>query len=103
MNESQSKGFLKFWRKRLSHELEHLAIWVKFIRPEDVRNSCMVSMMNFSKVLLNFFMLERAAAIISLRWIRGLIFVIETHCVQIVKLLKASAYKNPLGIIFAIF
>ena len=37
LNESQSKGFLKFWRKRLSHERPHLAIWVKFMRPEDVR------------------------------------------------------------------
>ena len=37
LNESQSKGFLKFWRNRLSHELEHLAIWVKFMRPEAVR------------------------------------------------------------------
>ncbi len=37
LNESQSKGFLKFWRNRLSHERPHLAIWVKFMRPEDVR------------------------------------------------------------------
>ena len=88
LNESQSKGFLKFWRNRLSHEQEHLAIWVKFMRPEDVRNSCIVSMMNFSKVLLKFVMLERAAAIISLSWIRGLIFVIVTSFVVTTKLLK---------------
>ena len=48
----------------------------------------MVSMMNFSKVLLKFVMLERAAAIISLSWIRGLIFVIVTHCFPTIKLLK---------------
>ena len=33
----QSNDFLKFWRNRLSHEREHLAIWVKFMRPDDVR------------------------------------------------------------------
>ena len=75
LNESQSKGFLKFWRKRLSHERPHLAIWVKFMRPEDVRKSSMVSMMNVRKDLLKFVMLERAAATISLSWIRGLIFM----------------------------
>ena len=48
----------------------------------------MVSMMNFSKVLLKFVMLERAAAIISLSWIRGLIFIQVTSCVVTTKLLK---------------
>ena len=37
LKETQSNGVLKFWRNRLSHELEHLAIWVWFMRPEDVR------------------------------------------------------------------
>ena len=35
----------------------------------------MVSMMNVRKDLLKFVMLERAAATISLSWIRGLIFM----------------------------
>ena len=48
----------------------------------------MVSMMNFWKVLLKFVMLERAAAIISLSWIRGLIFIEVTSCVATTKLLK---------------
>ena len=48
----------------------------------------MVSMMNFSKVLLKFVMLERAAAIISLSWIRGLVFIQVTSCVVTTKLLK---------------
>ena len=37
LNVIQSNDFLKFWRNRLSHERPHLAIWVKFMRPEDVR------------------------------------------------------------------
>lgn len=48
----------------------------------------MVSMMNVRKDLPKFVMLERAAAIISLSWIRGLILVIVTHCFATIKLLK---------------
>jgi hypothetical protein len=48
----------------------------------------MVSMMKVRKDLPKFVMLERAAAIISLSWIRGLIFVIVTHCISTIKLLK---------------
>ena len=45
-------------------------------------------MMKVRKDLLKFVMLERAAAIISLSWIRGLIFVIVTGFVVTTKLLK---------------
>ena len=45
-------------------------------------------MMNVRKDLLKFVMLERAAAIISLSWIRGLIFIHVTSCVVTTKLLK---------------
>ena len=48
----------------------------------------MVSMMNVWKDLPKFVTLERAAAIISLSWIRGLIFDIVTHCIPTIKLLK---------------
>ena len=48
----------------------------------------MVSMMNVRKDLLKFVMLERAAATISLSWIRGLIFIQVTCCVATTKLLK---------------
>ena len=82
------KGLLEVLTDRLSHERPHLAIWVKFIRPEDMRKSSMVSMMNIRKDLLKFVMLERAAAIISLSWIRGLIFIQVTSCVVTTKLLK---------------
>ena len=37
LNVIKSNDFLKFWRNRLSHERPHLAIRVKFMRPEDVR------------------------------------------------------------------
>ena len=46
------------------------------------------TMMKVRKDLLKFVMLERAAAIISLSWIRGLIFVIVTGFVVTTKLLK---------------
>ena len=45
-------------------------------------------MMNVRKDLLLFVMLERAAATISLSWIRGLIFIQVTSCVVTTKLLK---------------
>ena len=48
----------------------------------------MVSMMNVWKDLPKFVMLERAAAIISLSWIRGLVFIQVTSCVVTTKLLK---------------
>ena len=48
----------------------------------------MVSMMNVRKDLLKFVMLERAAAIISLSWIRSLIFIHVTSCVVTTKLLE---------------
>ena len=48
----------------------------------------MVSMMKDWKVLLKFVMLERAAEIFSLSWIRGLIFIQVTSCVVTTKLLK---------------
>lgn len=48
----------------------------------------MVSMMKVRKDLPRFVMLERAAAIISLRWIRGLVFIQVTSCVVTTKLLK---------------
>ena len=48
----------------------------------------MVSMMNVWKDLPKFVMLERAAAIISLSWIRGLVFIQVTSCVITTKLLK---------------
>ena len=48
----------------------------------------MVSMMKVRKDLPKFVMLERAAAIISLSWIRGLIFIQVTSCVVTTKLLK---------------
>ena len=48
----------------------------------------MVSMMNVRKDLLKFVMLERAAAIISLSWIKGLVFIIVTGFVVATKLLK---------------
>ena len=48
----------------------------------------MVSMMKVRKDLPKFVMLERAAAIISLSWIRGLVFVIVTHVFPTIKLLK---------------
>ena len=90
-------------RESLSHERPHLAIWVKFMRPEDVRKSSMVSMMNVRKDLLKFVMLERAAAIISLSWIRGLVFIQVTSCVVTTKLLKSSTYPNFSSIIIAFF
>ena len=103
LNESQSKDFLKIWRKRLSHERPHLAIWVKFMRPEDVRKSSMVSMMNVRKDLLKFVMLERAAATISLNWIRGLVFIQVTSCVVTTKLLKNQALIQILQAFFSRF
>ena len=48
-------------------------------------------MMKVRKDLLKFVMLERAAAIISLSWIRGLIFFIVTHCIPTIMLLKNQA------------
>lgn len=48
----------------------------------------MVSMMKDWKDLLKFVMLERAAAIISLSWIRGLVFIQVTSRVVTTKLLK---------------
>jgi len=39
-------------------------------------------------ILPKFVMLERAAAIISLSWIRGLVFIQVTSCVATTKLLK---------------
>lgn len=48
----------------------------------------MVSMMKVLKDLPKFVMLERAAAIISLSWIRGLVFIQVTSCVVTTKLLK---------------
>ena len=48
----------------------------------------MVSMMKVRKDLPKFVMLERAAAIISLSWIRGLVFIQVTSCVANTKLLK---------------
>ena len=45
-------------------------------------------MMNVRKDLPKFVMLERAAAIISLSWIRGLFFIQVTSCVVTTKLLK---------------
>ena len=44
--------------------------------------------MNVRKDLPKFVMLERAAAIISLSWIRGLVFIQVTSCVVTTKLLK---------------
>ena len=44
--------------------------------------------MKVRKDLPKFVMLERAAEIISLSWIRGLIFVIVTHLFSTIKLLK---------------
>ena len=75
LNDSQSKDFLKFWRNLLSHERPHLAIWVKLSRPVCVRISSMVSMKKDWKDLLKFVWPERAFEIISLSWIRGLIFM----------------------------
>jgi len=48
----------------------------------------MVSKMKVRKDLPKFVMLERAAAIISLSWIRGLVFIQVTSCVVTTKLLK---------------
>ena len=48
----------------------------------------MVSMMKVRKDLPKFVMLERAAAIISLSWIRGLVFIQVTSCVVTTKLRK---------------
>ena len=45
-------------------------------------------MMKVRKDLPKFVMLERAAAIISLSWIRGLVFIQVTSCVVTTKLLK---------------
>lgn len=81
-------GDVKHLQNRISHERPHLAIWVKFMRPEDVRKSSIVSMMKDWKDLLKFVMLERAAAIISLSWIRGLVFIQVTCYVTTTKLLK---------------
>lgn len=81
LNVIQSNDFLKFWRNRLSHERQHLAIWVKFMRPEDVRKSSMVSMMNVRKDLLKFAMLDRASSISSASWVRGLIIIGLNWCV----------------------
>jgi len=58
------------------------------MRPEDVRKSSMVSMMKDWKDLLKFVMLERAAATISLSWIRGLIFIYRNLKCGNSKLLK---------------
>ena len=45
-------------------------------------------MMKVRKDLPKFVMLERAAAIISLSWIRGLVFIQVTSCVATTELLK---------------
>ena len=97
---SQSKGFLKFWRNLLSHDLPHRAIWVKFVRPVFVRKSSMVSMKKVWKGLLKFVWPESAFEIISLSWIRGLIFIKVTGFVVTSKLLKI---KPLIQIIWALF
>ena len=75
LNDSQSNDFLKFWRNRLSHERPHLAIWVKLSRPVCVSISSMVLKKKDWIDLLKFFWPARAFEIISLSWIRGLIFI----------------------------
>ena len=62
----------------------------------------MVSMMKVRKDLPKFVMLERAAAIISLSWIRGLVFIQVTSCVATTKLLKIK-HLSFSGNISAIF
>lgn len=63
----------------------------------------MVSMMKDWKDLLKFVMLERAAAIISLSWIRGLVFIQVTCCATTTKLLKIKHLSEFSSIISAIF
>ena len=64
--------------------------------------SSMVSMMNVRKDLLKFVMVERAAAIISLSWISGLIFMYCNLKCGNSKLLKIKHLFNFSSIIFAI-
>ena len=54
----------------------------------------MVSMMKVRKDLPKIVMLERAAAIISLSWIRGLVFIQVTSRVATTQLLKFNLLSN---------
>lgn len=100
---SQSKDFLKFWRNLLSHDLPHRAIWVKFVRPVFVRKSSMVSMKKVWKGLLKFVWPESAFEIISLSWIRGLIFIKVTGFVVTSKLLKIKHLSKLFEHYFPLF
>lgn len=73
------------------------------MRPEDVRKSSMVSMMKVWKDLLKFVMLERAAATISLSWIRGLIFMFCDLKRDNSKLLKNQALVQIFQALFSRF
>lgn len=76
LNLLHSNFFLKFWRKRLSHELPYLAIWLKLMRPGMERKQIMVSMKNFLKDLFNFATRERVCLQILSSWSSWLVFML---------------------------
>lgn len=60
-------------------------------------------MMNVRKDLLKFVMLEGAAAILSLSWIRGLVFIQVTSCVVTTRLLKIKHLSKIFKHYFRVF